>query len=298
MPCTKKYSVDISKPVLVTGGTGYVAGVIISQLLDQGVTVHTTVRDPSKTDRLQYLVNLANKKHGTLRFFKADLLAPGSFAQAMKGCEVVFHTASPFTSKITDPVKDLIDPAVKGTENVLLQANRTPSVKRVVVTSSAVAIYSDAAETNPKNPTNESTWNRTATLSHMRYNLSKTLAEQRAWTIAGSQTQWRLTTINPGMITGPGLKYHASSESYEIGHSIGSNRSDMAMGIPDLGMAIVDVRDVAAAHLAAAFLDNAEGRHILVGGWVNLHTALGSKGGYNEVRRLNLSFPLPCPSLA
>ncbi|CAB9496044.1 Anthocyanidin reductase ((2S)-flavan-3-ol-forming) [Seminavis robusta] len=265
MPCLKKFDIDTTKPVLVTGGTGYVAGVLISQLVEKGVTVHATVRDPSKTDRLAYLQEIADNSPGSIKFFKADLTTQGSFEEAMKGCYAVFHTASPFSTDIKDPVKDLVEPAVIGTENVLRQCNKTPSVKRVVVTSSVVATYTDAAETKKEKPTDENIWNRTASISHVPYNYSKTVAEQTAWVIAGSQTQWRLCTINPSMIVGPGVKYHASSESYKIVKSFGSNDPNMALGIPNLGMACVDVRDVAAAHIAAAYLDEAGGRHILSG---------------------------------
>ena len=144
MPSSKKLKIDTSKPVLVTGATGYVAGVLIQQLLEKGLTVHGTVRDPSKTDRFEYLQKIADASPGTIKFFKGDLLAPGSFDEAMSGCSTVFHTASPFTMEVKDPQKDLIDPAVLGTENVLNSANKTPTVKRVVVTSSCAAAYSDA----------------------------------------------------------------------------------------------------------------------------------------------------------
>lgn len=190
MPCTKDLKIDTSKPVLVTGGTGYVAGVLIRELLEKGVCVHTTVRDPSKKDRLQYLQDEADKSKGTIKFFQADLMTPGSFIEACKECHIVFHTASPYTAVVEDPQKDLIEPAVHGTENVLNACNATPTVKRVVVTSSCAAIYTDAADTDPVNGTNEETWNRTATLDHMPYSLSKTLAEQKAWVMAGSQNQW------------------------------------------------------------------------------------------------------------
>ncbi|CAB9531348.1 Anthocyanidin reductase ((2S)-flavan-3-ol-forming) [Seminavis robusta] len=265
MPCTKELQIDKSLPVLVTGGTGYVAGVLISQLLDKGLTVHTTVRDPSKKDRIQYLQDVADKSSGSIKFFKADLLTPGAFEEAMQGCYAVFHTASPFTSEIKDPTKDLVEPAVHGTENVLLQCNKTPSVRRVVVTSSCVAIYTDAKETKEESPTNEETWNRTATLTHGPYALSKTLAEQKAWTIAGGQNHWTLCTINPSLVVGPGLKYHESSESFKLIKSLGSNDPNMAMGVPDFGLSCVDIRDVAAAHIAAAYLESAAGRHILSG---------------------------------
>ena len=90
---------DTKSPVLVTGATGYVAGWIVKKLLEAGITVHAAVRDPSNHDKLGHLEELKNSTNGDLKFFAADLLKEGSYAEGMAGCKVVFHTASPFTSK-------------------------------------------------------------------------------------------------------------------------------------------------------------------------------------------------------
>jgi nucleoside-diphosphate-sugar epimerase len=269
MPHSKDFSIDTSQPVLVTGATGYVAGVLIAQLLDEGLTVHATVRDPSRTDRIQYLQDLADQRAhingSTIKFFGADLLDIGSFDEAATGCSVIFHTASPFAMTAKDPQRDLVDPAVQGTENVLNTAFKTPSVTRVVLTSSIVAIYNHASDGNhttveqqklpPGGGTgggllDESVWNRTSTLTDNPYNLSKTLAEQKAWVMAGSQTKYKLVVINPGFVLGPGLKYHASSESYGFLKLL-TDGTTFAYGVVDWPLAVVDVRDVAAAHRPA-----------------------------------------------
>ena len=105
---------DKSKPILVTGATGYIASWIIERLLNQGYSVHATVRDPSRKEKIQHLYDLADKSSGQIQFFKADLLEPRSFDEAMQGCEVVIHTASPFVvTNYKDAVKDIIEPAVK-----------------------------------------------------------------------------------------------------------------------------------------------------------------------------------------
>ena len=270
MPLTKKLNIDRSKPVLITGATGYFAGELVRQCLQDGLKVHTTVRDPSKKERLVYLEKVAEEHKsagGSLTFFKADLLDEGSFAEAMKGCEVVFHVASPFMyqNHITDAQKQLIDPAVKGTTNVLNSVNQTPSVKRVVLTSSVTAIATNAKETldAPGKILSEELWNRTATYTHMPYFLSKTMAEQRAWVMAGSQTRWKLVTLCPSMILGPGLQYSPTSESYETLIKIGGGRYETLLGTPKVSCPAVDIRDVAEAHRAAAFLPEASGRYIV-----------------------------------
>ena len=138
--------IDISNPVMVTGATGFVAGWVVKRLLEAGCTVHAAVRDPDNLEKVRHLTDVAEASPGEIRFFKADLLQNGSYDEPMKGCAVVFHTASPFTVDVKDPQKELIDPAVNGTKNVLEAVNRVESVTRVVLTSSCAAIYGDNAD--------------------------------------------------------------------------------------------------------------------------------------------------------
>jgi nucleoside-diphosphate-sugar epimerase len=261
------YSVNKSSPVLVTGATGYVAGVLVKELLDEGLTVHATVRDASKKDRFQYLQDVADKSPGTIKFFSADLLKQGSFKESMQGCSVVFHTASPFilSGKDVDPQKDIVEPAVKGTENVLNEANNISTVKRIVVTSSCVAVYADASDgqKNANGALTEEHWNTGSSLTEGPYSYSKTLAEQKAWAIAEAQSQWTLNTINPSFVMGPGLKYHESSESFQKCIMIAGG--ELKSACPGASTGVVDVRDVAHAHVVAGFAKTATGRHILNG---------------------------------
>ena len=91
--------IDTSKPVMLTGATGYVAGWIVKKLLVEGHTVHAPVRDPENKAKTKYLDELAANAPGTIKYLKADLLTSGSYNEAMAGCELVIHTASPFTLK-------------------------------------------------------------------------------------------------------------------------------------------------------------------------------------------------------
>jgi len=260
---TDMKNIDKTKPVLVTGATGYVAGWLVKKLLDEGMTVHAAVRNPNKKNKIAHLEELAAQSKGTIKYFKSDLLDEGSYTEAMKDCEVVFHTASPFTSKYKDPQKDLIDPAVKGTQNVLETASATPSVKRVVVTSSCAAIYTDAVDCAkaPGGILTEEVWNTTSSLNYQPYSYSKTLAEKKAWDLADSQKQWDLITINPSLVMGPPLNPKSNtSESFSLLKQLADGTSKM--GAPKLGMGVVDVRDVAEAHYQAAFTPDAKGRYI------------------------------------
>ena len=256
---------NTSAPVLVTGATGYVAGWLVKRLLDEGFTVHAAVRNPSNTGKLQYLNALAEKSPGNIRYFKADLLESGSYAEAMQNCEVVFHTASPFTISVDNPQKDLIEPAQLGTRNVLEQANATNSVKRVVVTSSCAAIYGDVADIEHAQGSqfSEADWNTTSSLTHQPYSYSKTLAEQEAWKISKAQDRWDLVTINPSLVIGPGINPFATSESFSLIKQFGDGT--MKAGMVDVHLGVVDVRDVAEAHMAAGFNPSAQGRYITSG---------------------------------
>ena len=255
--------IDKSKPVMVTGATGYVAGRLIERLLEEGLTVHGAVRDPENINKLQYLNELADKSTGSIKYFRSDLLEEGSYLEAMKGCQVVFHTASPFIVQVKDPQRDLVDPAVKGTANVLGSVNKTESVKRVVLTSSCASIYGVNRDilSYPNQVMTEAQWNKSSSLTHNPYSYSKVQAEKTAWEISKEQNRWDLVVINPSFVLGPGINPYGTSESFNIMKQFGDGTTKM--GVPKVGMSCVDVRDVAEAHFRAAFTPGAKGRHIV-----------------------------------
>jgi dihydroflavonol-4-reductase len=201
------------KVVLVTGAAGYIAGQLVKQLLELGYTVHGTVRSLSNKSRYSYLTQLPNASTH-LKLFEADLSQEGAFDDAIAGTSIVFHTASPanFTliASSSDPQRDVVDPAIQGTLNVLKSAAKTTSVKRVVVTSSNSAIHDpiDPAESRIK-PINEESWNTTAKLGAgpgETYCVSKVEAEKAAWNYVEQnkdKISFDLVVINPTMNYGP-----------------------------------------------------------------------------------------------
>jgi nucleoside-diphosphate-sugar epimerase len=255
--------IDKSKPVLVTGATGYVAGRLVEKLLSEGFTVNAAVRNPDDKEKTKYLDSLADKLPGSIVYFKSNLLEEGSYDEAMKNCQLVFHTASPFTRSVKDAQTDLVDPAKKGTLNVLTSVNKTETVQRVVLTSSCAAIYGDAIDTlkMPNQELTEESWNTTSSLTHQPYSYSKTVAEKLAWEIAEQQNRWELVTINPSLVMGPGINPHATSESYSIMKQIGNG--DFKFGAPVFNIGCIDVRDLAEAHYKAGIKPEASGRYII-----------------------------------
>jgi len=254
-----------TQTVLVTGANGYVASWLVKYLLEDGFTVNATVRDKSNQDKVGHLMILGEQHPGKLELFNADLLNDGDFDAPMKGCGIVFHTASPFIVRgLKDPQKELIEPALKGTRSVLDSVNRTDSVKRVVLTSSVVAIFSDnqEAQSQPNGTFTEAVWNTTSSIDRQPYNYSKTLAEKEAWKIVEAQERWNLVVMNPGLVLGPSLA--KSSASTSLSTMLEIMDGTLRTGAPDLAFPAVDVRDVATAHIRGAVNEAANGRHILV----------------------------------
>lgn len=250
--------------ITVTGGTGYIASWIVNDLLKEGYHVRTTVRDKSEVHKYQHLLALNDKYDGTLTIYQADLNKEGSFDEAVAGADIVMHTASPFSLDTkNDPQKNIIDPAVNGTKNVLNAVNKSESVKRVVLTSSIAAIYGDNIDLqrNSIKTLAERYWNTTSSLDHNPYGFSKTQAEKAAWAMCKVQKRWDLVTINPGFVLGPSLSTRIDSTS--INTLLRLLHGDLRIGAPKLEFVFSDVRDVAKGHLLAAFTKEAKGRYII-----------------------------------
>jgi nucleoside-diphosphate-sugar epimerase len=257
-------TINKTTPVLVTGASGYIAGWIVKYLLEEGRDVHATVRDPSKKSSVGHLEAIASKSPGKLTLFKADLLDTGSFDIAAAGCELVIHTASPFViSGFKDAHEALVRPAVEGTRNVLQTVDRTSTVKRVVLTTSIAAVFGDNQDLRhiPGGVFNETHWNTSSSVDHQPYSYSKVAAEREAWRMVQAQTRWDLVCINPGFVLGPSLTKASQSTSIETLLDLGSGK--LRTGVPRLVLSLVDVRDVARAHLLAGDTPQANGRHIV-----------------------------------
>jgi nucleoside-diphosphate-sugar epimerase len=181
-----------------------------------------------------------------------------------------------------------VRPALEGTRNVLDAVDRVESIGRVVITSSAAAVYGDCTEIRslPGQTFSEDVWNTTSSVDHMPYNYSKTVAEREAWARADAQTRWSLVAVNPTMVFGPPLSDRKDSTSGDTIERFVDGR--LRFGAPGLHFGIVDVRDVAIAHLLAAAKPEASGRHVLAADVLSMMDV-----GRSLARSFGQRYPLP-----
>ncbi|KAM7497151.1 hypothetical protein LguiA_021565 [Lonicera macranthoides] len=269
------------KAVCVTGASGYIASWLVKLLLQRGYSVRASVRDLSDPKKTEHLLALDGAKE-RLHLFKANLLEEGSFDSGVAGCECVFHTASPFYHDINDP-QELIDPALKGTLNVLGSCAKVPTLKRVVLTSSVAAVAYNGRPRTPDVVVDETWFSDPEICKEMKlwYVVSKTLAEDAAWKFV-KEKGLDMVTINPAMVIGPLLQPTLNTSAASILNIING-----AQTYPNATFGWVNVKDVANAHIQAFEIPSASGRYCLV----------ESVAHYSEIveilRKLYPSFKLP-----
>ena len=252
---------------LVTGASGYVATHILKQLLEQGrVRVRGTVRNLSNEKKVKPLRDMMPDPKYPLRLIEADLQNPKNWVEAVRRCTYVYHVASPFPSAVPKHPDELIKPAVEGTTNVLTACKESGAVKRVVITSSMAAVSSGNAG-DPDKPQDhvytEEDWSNP--VSCQPYELSKYKAEKAAWEFMKNleeDKKFELVTCCPGYVMGP-LLSASSGDTSAKGCIVFLNNETPA--IPELYTAVIDVRDVATAQIAAMEKPEAAGnRYLLV----------------------------------
>ncbi|WP_256921900.1 aldehyde reductase [Leifsonia sp. NCR5] len=251
----------MTQRVLVTGGSGFVGATCVLQALQAGYEVRTTIRTPARAaDVRSQLVagGLEDAGGDRLTFAVADLTADAGWAEAVAGCDVVLHVASPFPATQPKDENELIVPARDGALRVL-RAARDAGVQRVVLTSSFAAIGYGHPPTD--RPFTEDDWtDLDSGVPVSAYVKSKTLAERAAWDFVQREGgALELATVNPVGILGPVLG-HDYSSSVQL---IKAVRDGRLPRLPNVSFGIVDVRDVAALHLLAMTRQEAAGQRFL-----------------------------------
>ncbi|MDH6123130.1 NAD-dependent epimerase/dehydratase family protein [Kitasatospora sp. GP82] len=242
--------------VLVTGGTGYLAGWVIAGLLQHGYRVRTTVRSLDKAEQVRDAVSeqAGGQAAGTIEFAAADLLSDDGWDEAAAGADYVLHTASPmpFGSGV-----DLVTTAREGTRRVLGAAARA-GVRRAVFTSSGLT----ADTGDPDTPASEATWTAPSGTPVRAYPDSKILAERDAWDLAAA-TGLELTAVLPTFMQGPMLGTASRPGTVEVIRRLLAREIP---AVPNIGWNIVDVRDIAELHILAMTSPAAAGQRYLGSG--------------------------------
>jgi len=251
-------SVPPGSIVAVTGASGFIGSHVVDALLRKGYAVRAVVRDPSDDAKTAHLAALAAACGGAVTFARGDLLEPGSFDGAFAGAAAVVHCAAVVEIlHVKDPVKDIVDPSLKGCENVLASvARHAGTIKKVVHTSSCIAVA--AVDTKRGAPYDEADANAWSTVERDPYGYAKTAAEALVREKCAAMAM-PLATINPGVTLGPCLtKAHTKASTVLLRELLYGNR------MLNYNCSFVDVRDVGAAH-AAAVASAATGRFLCVG---------------------------------
>jgi len=258
----RDFAVAPPGPVFVTGATGFIAKHVVLQLLNAGYSVIGSVRDASWADEVRaalspHLVSTAGLED-RLRFVSLDLNLDEGWVEAMAGAGALVHTASPYPPAMPADENELIHPAVEGTLRAL-RAAKACGIARVVMTSSSVAIV--YCHTRPgRDAHDEDDWSDLSLPFATAYVKSKTLAERAAWRFVVEEApDMKLTAINPVLVLGRPLDDRYGT-SVAIIERLLRGRDPL---LPDIGVGVVDVEDVAAMHVAALENDASAGMRFL-----------------------------------
>jgi len=248
------------KKVLVTGISGYVGQHCAAELLKNGYSVRGSVRSLSKSGEVTAAIKTVIDPKGNLEYCELNLMKDEGWEKAMEGCAYVLHVASPFVTSEPKDENDLIKPAVEGTQRALKAAKKS-GIKRIVITSSMVAMLGDA---NGSIDINQNSWTNVNAKGVSAYLKSKTLAEKSAWDFIKNQkgdNKLELVVVNPGPIYGPTLSGNLSGESMSMFKNLITGKMPM---LPKAGINMSDVRDIAKIHVQALENKSANGKRFIV----------------------------------
>ncbi len=254
--------------VTVTGASGYIGSHVVANLLARGRDVRATVRDAGDPIRVNHLKELDIAEGGSLEIVEMDLFDTSSVKAAIAGCTDLIHTAAAVRISAKDNQKQIVDPSVTGTRNVVAAIDAAGTVERFVHTSSTAAIRPMKWKDGETLTTE--TWADDATLEHNPYGLAKVMAERivREWHSENDgEGKPRMVTIHPSVVFGPPLSKIHLRGSLSFLNALVQRKIPLLIPIQ---INIVDVRDVAEAHVRALTMGQNTGRYLTVSGDMQL----------------------------
>ena len=268
--------------VLVTGATGFIGLHCIKQLLDRGYSVNGTLRSQDRQTEVVDSLERNNTPTRHLSLFEVDLNRDSGWDSAIRDCNYVLHVASPFV--LTDEDEDFfVKPAVEGVQRAL-KFSKKHNVKKVILTSSFAAIHETLNDRQES--FDEEDWSNPNKPGISFYAKSKTMAELAAWEFMEMENpDFSLAVINPVLVMGPSLSKDVGTSNSLVKNMINGS----VPGTPKIHIGIVDVRDVASAHILAMESSSADGERIIVSEkelWVHEVAAILRDAGFNKTPKV------------
>jgi len=268
--------------VLVTGATGFIGLHCIKQLLDRGYSVNGTLRSQDRQAEVLDSLERNNTPTRHLSLFEVDLNRDSGWDSAIRDCNYVLHVASPFV--LTDEDEDFfVKPAVEGVQRAL-KFSKKHNVKKVILTSSFAAIHETLNDRQES--FDEEDWSNPNKPGISFYAKSKTMAELAAWEFMEMENpDFSLAVINPVLVMGPSLSKDVGTSNSLVKNMINGS----VPGTPKIHIGIVDVRDVASAHILAMESSSADGKRIIVSEkelWVHEVAAILRDAGFNKTPKV------------
>jgi len=255
----------------IIGGSGFIGSYITKVFLNNGFEVKVSATDITREDKYQHLMDFAHVDH--LYISELNVENKSALKDFVKNCDIVIHGGTPFKLNVQNPITELFNPTIKGTENFLKVISKTPSVKKVVFIAS-VAAFNTNFPMPPDGKTPNDVFNETDTPyfsedSHP-YAQAKFIAQRTVEKFIKTHPNlnFEITTVSPVMVMGKSLSKREDSTSTKLQflfkNKMAPNPFLKMLYKNDVEFAVVAVQDVAKSIFKAATKNELHGKNYLL----------------------------------